>query len=327
MVAAPIAGIGTFGSGALDVASALGESKMADFLRERNSTDGLIKRAFDSARQDYVPTKVIPKTVDELASQGYNQAIGNKTKGLLGPASSQFEPGSSSVLGSKMGDVTDMIPSVNPVTGKTEFIPNPSKNINPGSDNFPNPRGPNTNPFFTPGSPFYRQGNKFVENTSIPTQPGTSSKIDYTGPSSDFKQLSPLESRQAALDTRRQGGQKGAITINPSAGALDAAYQARKGATPSAISSRSNPENVVMDSVNQMAQSNQGDILTRQLRDTVGNKLSKSDFDKAVLSLGKKGKLQLSTHDNPAATSLAQRNAMVPTSKGNYAVSISPTGK
>src|ERR1700728_5308349 len=83
MVAAPVAGIGTFGSGALDVASALGESKMADFLRERNSTDGLIKRAFDSARQDYVPTKVIPKTVDELASQGYNQAMGNKTKGLL----------------------------------------------------------------------------------------------------------------------------------------------------------------------------------------------------------------------------------------------------
>ncbi len=115
-----------------DMFKAVAGSKFMDHIKEATGTNGLIKRVV--AQHDlsgFDPVTVSPSTPQAVAGQG-----------LLGPASGQFEPSSSSVLGSKMGDVTDTIPSVNPLTGKTEYIPNPSKNIHPGINNNPNPHGP-----------------------------------------------------------------------------------------------------------------------------------------------------------------------------------------
>jgi hypothetical protein len=218
-------------SGAMDIAQALGETKMADWLRERNGTNGLIKRAFNSAREDTGISRLTPETresrmlpsptiklggiPDTSGTIPFNPPpswyapTGNLPKGirgLLGPATQGPEipyggqaplittpPGGFEIgaegkpipsvsqsgnifpenprhynpvpsgprllsapsqpfinpqetLGSQFGEVTNMVPRVNPLTGETEYIPNPMKAIRTRNSTLKNPTGPTALP-------------------------------------------------------------------------------------------------------------------------------------------------------------------------------------
>jgi hypothetical protein len=153
-------------SGAADIASGLAQKELASWVKEQQTTDALVRRAFENYNGSPTPVQapppfqpkglltkgdiITPPPKDTSSVHGmplapHQQVNRMRTALPQGgapftqgtgvpdmtapppPASNQLPPGNRfmgpSALSGQAGDITDLVPVVNPATGKIEYIP------------------------------------------------------------------------------------------------------------------------------------------------------------------------------------------------------------